>query len=218
MNSLQRWLASFAVTVVATTVAFVWLDRPIARFVHDHILREHQAMFAQLTHIPEPFVPLAMIAFVVMGLAALSDRPLTRWQTALFVAATSLVMAETIKNGLKYIFGRTWPETWVNNNPSYIRDGVFGFNWFHGGAGYASFPSGHMSVTCALAGVLWIWVPRWRALWALMVLAVAVGLVGADYHFLSDVIAGSFLGASTAWMVTVLCERRASLRGPGAER
>ena len=48
-----------------------------------------------------------------------------------------------------------------------------------------------------------------------MVLAVAVGLVGADYHFLSDVIAGSFLGASTGWMVTALCERRASLRVPG---
>ena len=87
-------------------------------------------------------------------------------------------MAETIKNGLKFVFGRTWPETWVNNNPSFIRDGVYGFNWFHGGAGYASFPSGHMSVTCALAAVLWIWVSalaaalgaswcwRWRWAWS----------------------------------------------------
>ena len=67
MNSLQRWLASFAVTVAATAIAFVWLDRPIASFVHDHVLRQHQAMFAKLTHIPEPLVPLAMIAFVVHG-------------------------------------------------------------------------------------------------------------------------------------------------------
>lgn len=216
MNSLQRWLAALAATVAVTAAAFFWLDRPIASFVHNEVLHEHQALFAKLTHIPEPLVPLAVVAFVLMGLAALSGRTLTRWQTVLFVAAVGLVMAETTKTGLKYVFGRTWPETWVNNNPSFIRDGAFGFNWFHGGAGYASFPSGHMSVTCALAAALWIGYPRWRVLWALMVLAVAVGLVGANYHFLSDVIAGSFLGASTGWMVTVLCERRASLRSPGA--
>ena len=215
MNSLQRWLAALAATTVATTVAFLWLDRPIATFAHYQILREHHAIFAKLTHIPEPLIPLAVVVFVAVGLWALTGRPLTRWQTVVFVSGISVVMAETTKNGLKQIFGRTWPETWVNNNPSFIRDGVYGFNWFHDGAAYRSFPSGHMALTCALAAVLWIAYPRGRPLWALLVLAVAVGLVGANYHFLSDVIAGSFVGASTGWMVTALCENRASLRPPG---
>ena len=214
MNSLQRWLAGLAATTAATAVAYIWLDRPIATFVHYQILREHQAMFAKLTHIPEPLVPLAVVAFIGVGLMALSGRALTRWQTVIFIAGTSLVMAETTKNEIKHIFGRTWPETWVGNNPSFIRDGVYGFNWFHEGAAYRSFPSGHMSVTCALVAVLWIWYPRWRPLWAVLALAVAVGLVGANYHFLSDVLAGSFVGASTGWMVTALCEQRASRRLP----
>ena len=53
MNALQRWLTALAATTVATAVAYLWLDRPIATFVHYHVLREHQAMFAKLTHIPE---------------------------------------------------------------------------------------------------------------------------------------------------------------------
>ena len=209
MNALQRWLAGLAAVAAAAAISFVWLDRSIALLVHDGLPRPHQALFEKLTHIPDPLVPVATIAFVVLGLMALAGRPLAKWQTTLFLASVSLVMAETIKSQLKYIFGRTWPETWVQNNPSFIHDGAYGFNWLHGGPGFQSFPSGHMTATCSVVVVLWICYPRLRPLYALVVLAVAVGLVGADYHFLSDIIAGSFVGASTGWMAIVLCERAA---------
>ena len=35
---------------------------------------------------------------------------------------------------------------------------------------------------------------------------VVIGLIGADFHFLSDCIAGAFLGASTGWIVVTLWE------------
>ena len=35
----------------------------------------------------------------------------------------------------------------------------------------------------------------------LAVLAVAIGLIGANYHFVSDVIAGGFVGISSGWML-----------------
>jgi membrane-associated phospholipid phosphatase len=38
----------------------------------------------------------------------------------------------------------------------------------------------------------------------LVFLAVAIGLIGANYHFLSDIIAGAFVGVSTGWMATAL--------------
>ena len=41
-----------------------------------------------------------------------------------------------------------------------------------------------------------------RMLCAFAVLAVTAGLIGADYHFLSDTIAGGFVGISTGWMAT----------------
>ena len=115
----------------------------------------------------------------------------------------SLVVA---KDELKYAFGRTWPETWTRNNPSLIRDNVFGFFPFHGGPGYASFPSGHTATICAVMTVFWICYPRWRPLYALAMAGVAIGLVGADFHFLSDVIAGGFLGLSVGWITVALWE------------
>ena len=65
-----------------------------------------------------------------------------------------------------------------------------------------------MALTCAVASVLWIAYPKLRALWALVVLAVAVGLIGANYHFLGDIIAGGFVGVSTGWMLMAMWKVR----------
>jgi membrane-associated phospholipid phosphatase len=90
----------------------------------------------------------------------------------------------------------------VRNNPSLIHDGVYGFNPFHeAGIAYASFPSGHTAAICALMSVLWICYPRFWPVYLAAILAVSIGLVGADYHFLSDVIAGAFVGTSAGWML-----------------
>jgi membrane-associated phospholipid phosphatase len=212
MTAMQRWLLTLAVTVLAIVISYLWLDRPIALLVHAQL--PHYEAFARLTHIPDPFVPLAVIVFVSLGLSTLSGRALSKLQTTALVCSISLIVAEAIKIQLKYIFGRAWPETWIQNNPSFIRDGAYGINLFHGGAGYASFPSGHSAVTCALISVLWIWHPNLRAIYLIVVFAVAIGLIGANYHFLSDVIAGAFVGVSTGWMATALWQARQPIGAP----
>ena len=63
--------------------------------------------------------------------------------------------------------------------------------------------------------VLWVCYPRFRLLYAAAIAAVAVGLVGTDFHFLADVIAGGFLGISTGLLTVTLWElgrRRVSAR------
>ncbi len=206
MTAIQRWLLCFVLTVAAVALAYEWVDRPLAFLAHAS--SGQRETFASFTHIPDPMIPLGGLAFVGIGLWVLARRPLTRVLQAAVLCGVSVIVAETIKQGLKYAFGRYWPETWVQNNPSLIRDGAYGFNWFHGGAGYASFPSGHTTVTCAVISVLWLLYPRWRPLYALIVLAVGIGLIGADYHFLSDVIAGGFLGVSIGWMTVALWQAR----------
>jgi membrane-associated phospholipid phosphatase len=184
----------------------MWLDRPIALLMRVQ-LPYHDA-FARLTHIPDPFIPLGVVTFVSLGLWTMSGSPLSKIQASALVCSISLVMAEVTKSHLKFIFGRTWPNTWIQDNPSFIRDGAYGFNLFHGGAGYASFPSGHMAVICAVISVLWILHPKLRVLYAILVLAVAIGLIGANYHFLGDIIAGAFVGVSIGWMTTALWQAK----------
>ena len=202
MIALRKWVLSFAGTALACAVSYQFLDRPIALLFHRTVAQPEP--FAKLTHLPDPFVPLAVIVFVGLGLWNLSGHRLSRIQNCALLCSISLIVAEATKAQLKFVFGRTWPDTWIHNNPSFLRDGVYGFNFFNGGPEYASFPSGHMAVTCAVISVLWLFFPAARVLYALAGLAVAIGLIGANYHFLSDVIAGAFVGISSGWMVASL--------------
>jgi membrane-associated phospholipid phosphatase len=201
-TDLRNWILSFVFTAASTFVSYEWIDRPVAFFVHDRT--GQNKIFIWLQWIPEVFPLSAAFAFVVLGLLALIKDRYSRLQVVTLLCSLSLVVADAIKDQLKILFGRTWPETWVSNNPSLIHDGVYGFNPFHGGVGYASFPSGHAASICSVMSVLWICYPRFRPLYALCVAAVVVGLIGADYHFLSDVIAGGFIGVSTGWIAVAI--------------
>jgi membrane-associated phospholipid phosphatase len=201
---VKKWLIALTVMVAAVAISYAWLDRPIAYFAHGELA--HNKLFAQLPKISEWFAVIAIGAFLVLGLRGLTGRALSKFEAAILLSAISLVASAAIKNQLKFVFGRTWPETWINNNPSLIRDGVFGFNPFHAGSGYDAFPSGHTTAVCAAMSVLWICYPKWRPLYALVVAAVVIGLIGANFHFLSDIIAGAFIGASTGWIAVLMWE------------
>jgi membrane-associated phospholipid phosphatase len=202
MIALRKWIFSLAGTALACVVGYQFLDRPIALAFYRTVT--HPDPFAKLTHLPDPIVPLAVLTFIGLGLWNLSGRVLSRIQNCALLCSISLIVAETTKAQLKFVFGRAWPDTWIHNNPSFLRDGVYGFNFFNGGAEFSSFPSGHTAVTYAVISVLWIYYPVARALYVVAGLVVAMGLIGANYHFLSDVIAGAFIGVSSGWMVTSL--------------
>jgi membrane-associated phospholipid phosphatase len=192
-------------------VSFLYLDRPIAQFAHDH-LRDHfnrsafrEHIFWSFTAIAAAVEPAAVWGLGLLGLAALigwrSSPPIARIFVAAAVAA---LIADAAKNELKLLFGRPWPETWVGDNPSFIRDGIYGFFFFHGGDGWASFPSGHTTLVTAPMSVLWLGVPRLRWLAVLLTVLVIVGLIGLDYHFLSDCLAGIAVGTVTGVGVATL--------------
>jgi membrane-associated phospholipid phosphatase len=196
-------LAALLVTAAAVITCYFFVDRPVAFYVHANLAPNRKA-FDLLTHLSEYLFVVAAVVFVAFGLRALVTSSCQRWHVVLLSSATALAAAETIKDELKFVFGRTWPETWTNNNPSLIGNDTYGFNPFHGGSGYSSFPSGHTTAVCAVAAILWFAYPRLRVIWTAAVLAVAVGLIGADYHFVSDIIAGAFLGASTGWVAVIV--------------
>ena len=202
MNALRKWNLSLLGTTLVTAIAYEWLDRPVALFFNKAVARPE--LLTELSYSANPLVPLAVMVIVVLGLLNLSGRVLSRPQNCALLCSLSLIFAEMTKAQLKLVFGRTWPNTWVGDNPSFLRDGVYGFNFFHGGQGYASFPSGHTAVACAVIAVLWFYYPAWRMFYVLAVLAVAIGLISGNYHFVSDVIAGGFVGVSCGWMLTSL--------------
>ena len=201
---ITLWLIALVLTAAFCAASYAWFDRPIAFFMHKEL--EQRALLAQLPRISEWLVVAASVAFVLLGLRGLTGRPLSRLEAVILLCGLSIIVSAALKNELKFMFGRTWPETWINNNLSLMRDGVYGFFFFHGGRGYDAFPSGHTAAVCSAMAVLWLCYPRWRALYAVVVGLVVVGLIGSDFHFLGDIVAGGFVGASTGWLAVLMWE------------
>ncbi|HEY7309952.1 MAG TPA: phosphatase PAP2 family protein [Gemmataceae bacterium] len=192
---LRRFAMALPVCALLVTLAYLFVDRPVAFFVHDHHLNRIAAL-EWMTHTAMAFDALAS-AIVFLAAVRLAFGPLTRLERTLFAAALSLMVAVAFEYYLKFLFGRYWPETWVNDNPSLIRDNAYGFHPFHDGSAYGSFPSGHTARTVALLWVIGVAYPRWVWLCVLAAASVVVGLVGMNYHFVGDTIGGTFLGAWT---------------------
>jgi membrane-associated phospholipid phosphatase len=186
---LQNWCIALAVIAAAVIGSYFWLDRPIAFFVHRNVV--DKTVFVWLQRLP-----------AWCGLWTLIERPLFRAQRVALSCSISFIATNYLVLQLKYVFGRTWPVTWVDNNPSLIQNGAFGFYPFHGGLGFAAFPSGHVAGVCSVMAVLWWSYPHWRAIYISCTAVVAVGLIGANYHFLSDILSGMFVGTSAGYITT----------------
>lgn len=64
-----------------------------------------------------------------------------------------------------------------------------------------SFPSSHAAAAFALAGSIWFHDKK-KALLALLLAAlISIGRVLAGVHYLSDILAGGFIGLSASWIV-----------------
>jgi membrane-associated phospholipid phosphatase len=191
--------------LVLVGAAILFVDRPASTWSHDHLGRP--AIFNRLTQYTDPLTAVA--ALTLAGAAVRSV--FFGWKSGecgrtLISACLAVLVAEEIKDQLKYFFGRPWPEAWTSDNPSWIANHAYGFQLFHGGSGWESFPSGHTAQMSALAAVIWLRLPRIRWLGVAMTVIVAFALWASNYHFVGDIIAGAFLGAACGiGMVAVVC-------------
>jgi membrane-associated phospholipid phosphatase len=201
-KTFKIWLAGLVSTATFVTVSFQCFDKPVALLVYNMFggWRVSVELAARISKIPL----VTAFVFVICGLVALLGHRLSRRGVAVAMSAVSLLATIIIKDQLKFAFGRTWPDTWGTGIVSFVRDNVYGFHFFQSGTSFESFPSGHAAATAAVLSVVWILFPKLRVICAIGVIAVDLGLVALNLHFLSDVIAGSFVGISTGLFTVAL--------------
>jgi membrane-associated phospholipid phosphatase len=196
---IARSIAAVVCCAILVALCDVFVDRPTAFWVSEHHTNEIRVLL-WLQYWPpflQEWAPAVLVALAVRR----AWGPFRRWELTLLAACVSLLVAAQFKDTLKFCFGRYWPDTWIDNNPSLLGDGAYGFHPFHHGMAFASFPSGHMTRTLSIAAVVWTACPRWRWACVAVPLSVAIGLIGMNYHFVGDVIGGSFVGAIVGvWM------------------
>lgn len=186
----RLWLVSFAACAALTAFAIADLDVPVARHFWNvgPFLHPLNSAFAAT-------VVLSLESALALGLilARLVRGHLSRLGGACAIACVASICTYGINDAvLKPFFGVPVPA-------AVMEGAVHGFNFLAGPGDY-SFPSGHMALAGSFAGVL---MTLYRvAIWPLsaLLLFAAVMLVIGDWHFVSDVIAGSFVGLSAGML------------------
>jgi membrane-associated phospholipid phosphatase len=187
-KTLRRWLAAAIAVTVFVLFSIHFVDRPLARLLARFHMYQGVLVSPQV-HIPVLIV-LASFA-VLLGARSLSARErFPKWAVAAVLAglalAWSLCLTEFV---LKPLFGRAFPS-------DYLQYGQYAFLWFQYSDAYRSFPSGHADQAMAIASVLWGFYPRWRWIYVVALAGLAGALLLGEWHFLSDLVAGGFIGAA----------------------
>jgi membrane-associated phospholipid phosphatase len=79
----------------------------------------------------------------------------------------------------------------------FFEKGLYGFDFFHVTYEYNSFPSGHVATIFSLAAAVSLFWPKYRIYFFVAAFAVALSRIVLTSHYVSDVIAGAFVGSLT---------------------
>jgi membrane-associated phospholipid phosphatase len=199
------WLFCLVLCCLAGLIAFIHFDVAIARLVYP-LLRQWVGVLAAGLG-SAILLGLEAAAFVCLGLARIIRGHISPFGKAVALACVSSLCAYAVNSSvLKIAFGVVPPSDVLEGAPHAFH--------FLQGSFNSSFPSGHMVLAGAFAGVFMRLYPRTVWLLSALMLCAAVLLVLGDWHFVSDVIAGSFLGLSAGllagelWLTHIMSDRK----------
>ena len=185
----MAWTAAAALAALS---AVLWIDRPLALFLHRYPEWHPPAEAIQRLGFGTPYLVAFGAAFVALRWGGALPR-LRPWADRMREAAIvpAFLFASVAASGLavdllKVIFGRTRPKL-------LFADGTYDFSWLGLGADYWSFPSGHTAAVAALVTALWCLWPRHVLFYAALAVVVAASRVVTGAHYLSDVVVGGFV-------------------------
>jgi membrane-associated phospholipid phosphatase len=195
--TLKNRISLLLLAMLFAVFSYFYLDADIALFVRQ-LLHRNAQLERTLSNIPDLLlhVVLGVTVLCWAGYFLLRGRNVyARDAQFLRACGTVVPLAFLAKVLLQYVFGRPDPHIWLHYHlpPR--------FSWFRANAGYGCFPSGHMTVFTSLMTTLLHYYPRYRRVIQVLLFLLALALVGTNYHFLSDVIAGACLGAGVAFIV-----------------
>jgi membrane-associated phospholipid phosphatase len=189
MNVPQIWLMAFLVCAAAVILSFECLDIPIARWFSTNLGQLNAVSAGLGSAVILSLEATTALTLVVVRLLRGYLSPLNE---ALALASLTSMCAYAVNDGvLKLLFG-------VPNPGNVLLQGAHHALHLLAGSKDDSFPSGHMVLAASFAGVFMKLYPRSTWPISALLLFVAAALIVGDWHFASDVIAGTFAGVAAA--------------------
>jgi membrane-associated phospholipid phosphatase len=192
-------------TIIVWAVIFIcikYLDTEIAIRIM-RFIRSIRTIHKATENIPDLLPYLVGIGTVLMWIIYLyrtHEKRIDVKTKFLQLAGVTLPVAYLIKTFLQFAFGRTNTRLWLTANKPLL------FNWFHG-IGFGCFPSGHMTAFTAFGTAVLFYFPQYRKPVLIILTFLGAALIATDYHFLSDVIAGAYLGFITTYFLWNIFEK-----------
>jgi membrane-associated phospholipid phosphatase len=176
------------VSVLLAVFSYIYIDRELAlqcQTLQDTDLHE---TFRWITKAGDslPYLTGSLALYLFSRYIRLNRIVADRMLFVFVSVAASGIAVDLIKP----VLGRFRPKL-------YFTDGLYGFDFFHLKANFVSFPSGHAATAFAVATALMYLLPKYRHLWILFAVMVAMSRVIVTAHYLSDVIMGAYIGIMT---------------------
>jgi len=181
-----------------------YLDKPVAYYFHSVEFMQSLYWIRWLTRLG--WVTMYLVIFLVLGLffryvyrnKTYEDRSWFLW-FCIFIPNIICVV-------LKIILGRARPD-------QFFKYKLYGFYGYHTNTVYWSFPSGHTTTIMGLMFGLSILFPKHWFYWILTGLLVVFSRILLTYHYLSDVMAGTYLTLIEVGIILYVVRRKRLLRG-----
>lgn len=182
-------------------LCYQFFDIPVAGFFYSRLYDDLWVLFDYITEAGEGgyWIYSAGIMYLAYRYLPISKMPFGEklmeyrqadMRTSGFVLLTAIVSGIAV-NLLKIVFARYRPEL-------YFKQGDYGFSWFDQTHLLASFPSGHSATAMAVATALTLLFPRYGWFFIITGVVIIFSRVVLAEHYISDVIAGGYLGVITS--------------------
>lgn len=203
--SAKFWAILTLLVFISIIISIIYIDAGLA-FRIMVIIRSIRPLHNVTSDIPD------ILSFLVAGGTILMwliyfyrayKKKIDIKEKFLKLAASTLPVSYLVKMILQNSFGRTSPRDWLLHHKPMLFNGL---NNSNGG----SFPSGHMAVFVAFGAAVILYFPKLWKPTAILLLLLGFALIGTDYHYLSDVIAGAYIGFIITYLLWYIYEHPAA--------
>jgi membrane-associated phospholipid phosphatase len=186
LKAVRIWLIVMLATALAVAFTFKHVDLPVlgavAKFSH-HIAMLGEGLGSVV------LLTLEVAIFLSLVITRMLRGHISPLGRAMAVACVSSICAYAINSGvLKVIFGVV--------PPGDVLTGSAHVAHLFAGSPNSSFPSGHMALAGAFSGVFMRHYPKQTVPLSILLVLPAGLLIVGGWHFVSDVLAGTFIGVS----------------------
>lgn len=183
-------------------ISFVYIDEPLAYYLHGFNLRENWVFLKWITNLG-----LGAVYFVGFFVLALFCRLILQnnlWESRAWFLWLCVVFPSFICTGLKVTFGRARPGLLFDEQ-------LYGFYGLKFHAPFWSFPSGHTTTIMGLVFGLAVLFPKYCYRFIILGLLIASSRILLTHHYLSDVVSASYLALLEVGLLQCWLKKRAWL-------